>query len=204
VDYIDLYQIHRFDPQTPLEETLQALDDIVRSGRVRYVGASSMWAWQFSKALYTADLHGWTRFVSMQDHYNLLNREEEREMFPLCADQGIGVLPWSPLARGRLTRPWDEASERSSTDEFGQSLYRDDDRHIVDAVAAIAEQRGVPRAQIALAWVLRNPVVTAPLVGATKSHHLDDAVAATAISLTDDEAAALEGAYTPREPAGFA
>jgi aryl-alcohol dehydrogenase-like predicted oxidoreductase len=204
VDYIDLYQLHRFDPQTPLEETLQALDDIVRSGRVRYVGASSMWAWQFSKALYTADLHGWTRFVSMQDHYNLLNREEEREMFPLCADQGIGVLPWSPLARGRLTRPWDEASERSSTDEFGQSLYRDDDRHIVDAVAAIAEQRGVPRAQIALAWVLRNPVVTAPLVGATKSHHLDDAVAATAITLTDDEAAALEGAYTPREPAGFA
>jgi aryl-alcohol dehydrogenase (NADP+) len=204
VDYIDLYQIHRFDPQTPLEETLQALDDIVRSGRVRYVGASSMWAWQFSKALYTADLHGWTRFVSMQDHYNLLNREEEREMFPLCADQGIGVLPWSPLARGRLTRPWDEASERSSTDEFGQSLYRDDDRHIVEAVAEIAAQRGVPPAQIALSWVLRNPVVTAPLVGATKSHHLDDAAAATAITLTDDEAAALEAAYTPREPAGFA
>jgi aryl-alcohol dehydrogenase (NADP+) len=204
VDYIDLYQIHRFDPQTPLEETLQALDDIVRSGRVRYVGASSMWAWQFSKALYTADLHGWTRFVSMQDHYNLLNREEEREMFPLCADQGIGVLPWSPLARGRLTRPWDEASERSSTDEFGKSLYRDDDRHIVEAVAEIAAQRGVPAAQIALAWVLRNPVVTAPLVGATKSHHLDDAAAATAITLTDDEAAALEAAYTPREPAGFA
>jgi aryl-alcohol dehydrogenase (NADP+) len=204
VDYIDLYQIHRFDPQTPLEETLQALDDIVRSGRVRYIGASSMWAWQFSKALYTADLHGRTRFVSMQDHYNLLNREEEREMFPLCADQGIGVLPWSPLARGRLTRPWDEASERSATDEFGQTLYRDDDRHIVEAVAQIAEQRGVPAAQIALAWVLRNPVVTAPLVGATKSHHLDDAAAATAITLSDDEAAALEAAYTPREPAGFA
>jgi aryl-alcohol dehydrogenase (NADP+) len=163
-----------------------------------------MWAWQFSKALYTADLHGRTRFVSMQDHYNLLNREEEREMFPLCADQGIGVLPWSPLARGRLTRPWDEASERSATDEFGQTLYRDDDRHIVEAVAQIAEQRGVPAAQIALAWVLRNPVVTAPLVGATKSHHLDDAAAATAITLSDDEAAALEAAYTPREPAGFA
>jgi aryl-alcohol dehydrogenase (NADP+) len=140
----------------------------------------------------------------MQDHYNLLNREEEREMFPLCADQGIGVLPWSPLARGRLTRPWDEASERSSTDEFGKSLYRDDDRHIVEAVAEIAAQRGVPAAQIALAWVLRNPVVTAPLAGATKSHHLDDAAAATAITLTDDEAAALEAAYTPREPAGFA
>jgi aryl-alcohol dehydrogenase-like predicted oxidoreductase len=204
VDYIDLYQIHRFDPHTPLEETLQALDDIVRSGRVRYIGASSMWAWQFSKALYTADLHGWTRFVSMQNHYNLLNREEEREMLPLCADQGIGVLPWSPLARGRLTRPWDEHSERSATDEFGQTLYRDDDRHIVDTVAAIAEQRGVPRAQIALAWVLRNPVITAPLIGATKSHHLDDAVAATAITLTDDEAASLQAAYTPREPAGFA
>jgi aryl-alcohol dehydrogenase (NADP+) len=203
VDYIDLYQIHRFDPHTPLEETLEALDDIVRSGRVRYLGASSMWAWQFSKALYLAERHGWTRFVSMQDHYNLLNREEEREMLPLCADQGIGVLPWSPLARGRLTRPWDEQSERSATDEFGQGLYRDDDRQIVNAVAEIATQRGVPRAQIALAWVLRNPVVTAPLIGATKPHHLDDAVAATEITLSDDEAAALEAAYTPRAAAGF-
>jgi aryl-alcohol dehydrogenase-like predicted oxidoreductase len=203
VDYIDLYQIHRFDPGTPLEETLQALDDIVRSGRVRYIGASSMWAWQFSKALYLADLHGWTRFVSMQNHYNLLNREEEREMLPLCADQRIGVLPWSPLARGRLTRPWDEHSARSATDEFGQTLYRDDDRPIVDAVTDIAIRRGVPRAQIALAWVLHNPVVSAPLIGATKPQHLEDAVAASALTLSDEEAAALEASYTPHAAAGF-
>jgi 1-deoxyxylulose-5-phosphate synthase len=203
VDYIDLYQIHRFDATTPLEETLEALHDIVRSGRVRYLGASSMWAWQFSKALYLAERHGWTRFVSMQDHYNLLYREEEREMLPLCADQGIGVIPWSPLARGRLTRDWDATSARSQADEWGRNLYRDTDRAIVDAVGAIAGQRGIARAQIALAWVMRNPVITAPIVGATKPRHLDAAVAALDVELTDEEARALEAQYTVREVAGF-
>jgi aryl-alcohol dehydrogenase (NADP+) len=164
-----------------------------------------MYAWQFAKALYLADLHGWTRFVSMQDHYNLLNREEEREMLPLCADQGIGVLPWSPLARGRLTRDWDEATTRSETDEFGKTLYDTaaSDRVIADRVAKIAAERGVPRAQVALAWVLHNPVVTAPIVGASKPGHLDDAVAAVELTLTDDEAAQLEEPYTPHEVAGF-
>jgi 1-deoxyxylulose-5-phosphate synthase len=203
VDHIDLYQIHRFDPTTPLEETLEALHDIVRSGRVRYLGASSMWAWQFSKALYLAERHGWTRFVSMQDHYNLLHREEEREMLPLCADQGIGVIPWSPLARGRLTRDWDATSGRSEADEWGRNLYRDTDRPIVDAVGTIARQRGIARAQIALAWVMRNPVVTAPIVGATKPHHLDDAVAALDVELTDEEVRLLEAQYTVREVVGF-
>jgi 1-deoxyxylulose-5-phosphate synthase len=203
VDHIDLYQIHRFDPTTPLEETLEALHDIVRSGRVRYLGASSMWAWQFSKALYLAERHGWTRFVSMQDHYNLLHREEEREMLPLCADQGIGVIPWSPLARGRLTRDWDATSGRSEADGWGRNLYRDTDRPIVDAVGTIARQRGIARAQIALAWVMRNPVVTAPIVGATKPHHLDDAVAALDVELTDEEVRLLEAQYTVREVVGF-
>ena len=202
-DYIDLYQIHRWDPATPIEETLEALDSAVRSGKVRYLGASSMWAWQFSKALHLAGEHGWHRFVSMQDHYNLLNREEEREMLPLCADQGIGVIPWSPLARGRLTRDWDEATSRSETDEFGKTLYNPEDRTIVERVAEVAEARGVPRAQVALAWVMHNPVVTAPIVGVTKQHHLDDAVAAVDLQLTAEEIARLEEPYTPHAVVGF-
>jgi aryl-alcohol dehydrogenase (NADP+) len=202
-DYVDLYQIHRWDPHTPIEETLEALDSAVRSGKVRYLGASSMWAWQFSKALYLAGEHGWHRFVSMQNHYNLLNREEEREMLPLCADQGIGVIPWSPLARGRLTRDWDETTARSETDAFGQRLYTEGDRGIVDRVAEIARARGISRAQVALAWVLANPVVTAPIVGVTKDHHLDDAVAAVDVQLTEEEIARLEEPYTPHAVVGF-
>jgi aryl-alcohol dehydrogenase (NADP+) len=204
-DYIDLYQIHRLDPRTPIEETLEALHDLVKSGKVRYLGASSMWAWQFAKALYLADAHGWTRFVSMQDHYNLLNREEEREMLPFCLDQGIGVIPWSPLARGRLTRPWEEATERSRSDEFGATLYHDASDHaIVDQVAAVAQARGVPRAQVALAWMLSKPAITAPIIGATKPHHIDDAVAAVEITLTDEEISSLEQPYAPHAVAGFA
>ncbi|WP_448624873.1 aldo/keto reductase [Geodermatophilus sp. URMC 64] len=203
-DYVDLYQIHRWDPHTPIEETLEALDSAVRSGKVRYLGASSMWAWQFSKALYLAGEHGWHRFVSMQDHYNLLNREEEREMHPLCADQGIGVIPWSPLARGRLTRDWDETTARSDTDRFGQTLYDESsDRAIVERVAEIARERGIPRAQVALVWVLAKPVITAPIVGVTKDAHLDDAVAAVDVRLTDEEIARLEEPYTPHAVAGF-
>jgi aryl-alcohol dehydrogenase-like predicted oxidoreductase len=203
-DYIDLYQIHRLDPQTPIEETLQALHDLVQSGKVRYLGASSMWAWQFAQALYLADLHGWTRFVSMQDHYNLINREEEREMLPLCLDQGIGVIPWSPLARGRLTRPWDEETERSQSDAFGSRLYHDaSDRAIVERVAEVAEQRGVSRAQVALAWMLAQPAVTAPIIGATKPHHIDDAVASLDLELSADELAGLEEPYTPHAVSGF-
>ncbi len=202
-DYVDLYQIHRWDATVPIEETLEALHDVVKAGKARYIGASSMWAWQFSQALYTADRYGWTRFVSMQDHYNLLNREEEREMLPLCAAQGIGVIPWSPLARGRLTRDWDESSARAETDEFGRTLYQETDRNIVEAVAAVAAERGVSRAQIALAWMLRQPTVTAPIVGATKLDHLTDAVAAVELELTDDEAARLEAPYSPHAVAGF-
>jgi 1-deoxyxylulose-5-phosphate synthase len=203
-DYVDLYQIHRWDPHTPIEETLEALDSVVRSGKVRYLGASSMWAWQFSKALHLAGEHGWHRFVSMQDHYNLLNREEEREMHPLCADQGIGVIPWSPLARGRLTRDWDESTTRSETDAFGSTLYDEGgDRAVVERVAAVAAERGVPRAQVALAWVLAKPVVTAPIVGVTQDAHLDDAVAAVDLHLTDDEIARLEEPYTPHAVVGF-
>ena len=202
-DYVDLYQIHRFDPATPVEETMEALHDVVKAGKARYLGASSMWAWQFSKALHVSERNGWTRFVSMQDHYNLLQREEEREMLPLCVDEGIGVIPWSPLARGRLTRDWDASTARSESDPFGSSLYSDDDRRIVDAVAKIAESRGVSRAQVALAWVLRQPAVTAPIVGATKPGHLEDAIAAVDLELSDDEAAQLEGPYSPRLPAGF-
>jgi aryl-alcohol dehydrogenase-like predicted oxidoreductase len=202
-DYVDLYQIHRWDPHTPIEETLEALDSAVRSGKVRYLGASSMWAWQFSKALYLAGEHGWHRFVSMQDHYNLLNREEEREMLPLCADQGVGVIPWSPLARGRLTRDWEEATNRSETDEFGSKLYNEGDRAIVERVAEVAEARGVPRAQVALAWVLSKPVVSAPIVGVTKDRHLDDAVAAVDLQLTAEEIARLEEPYTPHAVVGF-
>ncbi|MEA2426901.1 MAG: 1-deoxyxylulose-5-phosphate synthase, partial [Thermoleophilaceae bacterium] len=202
-DYIDLYQIHRWDPRTPIEETLEALDSAVRSGKVRYLGASSMWAWQFSKALFLAGEHGWHRFVSMQDHYNLLNREEEREMHPLCADQGIGVIPWSPLARGRLTRDWDESTARSDTDEFGKSLYSEGDKAIVERVAEVAAERGIPRAQVALAWVLSKPVVSAPIVGVTKDAHLDDAVASVDIALTAEEIARLEQPYTPHAVVGF-
>src|SRR6476469_456835 len=202
-DYVDLYQIHRWDPGTPIEETLEALHDVVKAGKVRYIGASSMHAWQFAKALFTADRRGLTRFVSMQDHYNLLYREEEREMHGLCADQGIAVIPWSPLARGRLTRDWSSASARSETDALSTSLYSDDDREIVRRVAELAELRGVPRAQIALAWMLGKPVVTAPLVGATRIGHIDDAVAALDVTLTDDEVAALERPYTPRPIVGF-
>jgi aryl-alcohol dehydrogenase-like predicted oxidoreductase len=202
-DYVDLYQIHRWDPHTPIEETLEALDSAVRSGKVRYLGASSMWAWQFSKALHLAGEHGWHRFVSMQDHYNLLNREEEREMLPLCADEGIGVIPWSPLARGRLTRDWDESTTRSETDEFGSRLYAEGDRVIVERVAEVAEARGVPRAQVALAWVLSKPVVSAPIVGVTKDRHLDDAVAAVDLQLSEEEIARLEEPYTPHPVVGF-
>ena len=202
-DYVDLYQIHRWDERTPIEETLEALHDVVKAGKARYIGASSMWAWQFSKALHVAERNGWTRFVSMQDHYNLLQREEEREMLPLCLDEGIGVIPWSPLARGRLTRDWDASTARSRTDQFGSSLYSDDDRRIVEAVAKIAESRRVSRAQVALAWVLRQPAVTAPIVGATKPEHLEDAIAAADLELSDDEVAQLEEPYSPRLPAGF-
>lgn len=203
-DYVDLYQIHRWDRATPIEETMEALHDVVKAGKARYIGASSMYAWQFSKAQYVAERHGWTRFVSMQNHYNLLYREEEREMLPLCADQGVGVIPWSPLARGRLTRAWDTTSARSETDEFGKTLYQDTDRHIVDAVAAIADERGVTRAQVALAWLLRQPGVTAPIVGATKPQHLDDAVASVDLRLSDDECKRLEEHYSPRGVVGFA
>jgi aryl-alcohol dehydrogenase-like predicted oxidoreductase len=203
-DYVDLYQIHRWDPKTPIEETLEALHDVVRAGKARYLGASSMWAWQFSKAQYLAAANGWTPFVSMQNHYNLLNREEEREMLPLCADLGVGVIPWSPLARGKLTRDWDVETNRSETDEFGSTLYRDEDQSIAEAVAEVATGRGVPRAQVALAWVLANPVVTAPIVGVTKPEHLSDAVAAVDLRLSEEEMARLEGAYQPHRPAGFA
>jgi 1-deoxyxylulose-5-phosphate synthase len=202
-DYVDLYQIHRWDHHTPIEETLEALHDVVKAGKARYIGASSMYAWQFSKALYTASRNGWTRFSTMQNHYNLLHREEEREMLPLCADQGIGVIPWSPLARGRLARDWDATSARSETDEFGKSLYQEGDRKIVEAVAQVASARGVAPAHVALAWVLRNPSVAAPIVGMTKASHLDDAVAALSLSLSDDEVAQIEEHYTPRSIVGF-
>jgi aryl-alcohol dehydrogenase-like predicted oxidoreductase len=202
-DYVDLYQIHRWDDNVPVEETMEALHDVVKAGKARYLGASSMYAWQFSKAQYTAEAHGWTKFVTMQNHYNLLHREEEREMLPLCRDQGVGVIPWSPLARGRLTRDWDATSARSETDEFGKSLYQERDRHIVDAVTAVAEARGVSRAQVALAWLLGRPGVSAPIVGATQQQHLDDAVASVGLTLTAEETARLEEHYTPRGIAGF-
>ncbi len=202
-DYIDLYQIHRWDDETPIEETLEALHDVVRAGKVRYLGASSMHAWQFAQALYLADMNGWTRFVSMQNYYNLLYREEEREMLPLCEDQGVGVIPWSPLARGRLTRPWSAQTHRSENDEFGRSLYDDDDRPIVDAVIDVATRRGVAPAQVALAWVLANPTVTSPIIGATKAHHLDDAIAAVDLHLDESEMAQLEAAYRPHPVRGF-
>ena len=202
-DYVDLYQIHRWDYATPIEETLEALHDVVRAGKARYIGASSMHAWQFAQALYVADLHGWTRFVSMQNYYNLLYREEEREMLPLCADQGVGVIPWSPLARGRLTRAWATSTQRSESDDFGRTLYSDADKSVVDAVIHVAQNRGVAPAQVALAWVLSQSVVTSPIVGATKAHHLDDAVAALSLHLDDDEIAALEEHYLPHAVVGF-
>ena len=206
-DYVDLYQIHRWDYETPIEETLEALHDMVKSGKVRYLGASSMYAWQFAKALYLADLHGWTRFVSMQNHYNLLYREEEREMLPLCRSEGIGVIPWSPLARGRLARPWQaEKTKRYETDRFSRILYsqtEDVDRRVVDRLGEIAERRGVSRAQLALAWLLSKAAITAPIVGATKLHHLEDAVGALSLRLTPEEVAALEEPYVPHSIVGF-
>ncbi|HWL77884.1 aldo/keto reductase [Microbacterium sp.] len=205
-DYIDLYQIHRLDPAVPMEEIMEALHDLVRAGKVRYIGASSMYAWQFAKLQHTADLHGWTRFVSMQDQYNLLMREEEREMHPLCLDEGVGVIPWSPLARGRLTREWGAETPRTASDDFGNTLYHqqeESDRAIIDAVGAIAAERGVSRAQVALAWVLSKPAISAPIIGATKPHHLDEAIAAVDLELTDDEIARLEAPYAPRLPEGF-
>jgi len=205
-DYVDLYQIHRFDPAVPIEETMEALHDVVKAGKARYIGASSMYAWQFAKMQHAADLNGWTRFVSMQDQYNLLTREEEREMHPFCLEDGIGVIPWSPLARGKLARPWGESTKRGDTDKFGQTLYRqaeESDKQIVDAVAAVAEARGVSRAQVALAWVAQQPAVSAPIVGATKTNHLVDAAAAVELELTDDELDQLEAHYVPHAPEGF-
>jgi aryl-alcohol dehydrogenase-like predicted oxidoreductase len=202
-DYVDLYQIHRWDPHTPVEETMEALHDVVKAGKARYLGASSMWAWQFAKAQSTAERRGWTPFVSMQDHYNLLYREEEREVLPLCADQGVGVIPWSPLARGRLARAWDEDTERSATDAFGTTLYVESDRTVVERVSEVAAELGVSRAQVALAWLLAQPVVTAPIVGVTKPSHLEDAVAAVDLRLDDDVLARLEEPYTPHAVAGF-
>ena len=207
MDYVDLYQIHRWDYATPIEETLEALHDVVKAGKARYIGASSMFAWQFAKALYLARQHGWTRFVTMQNHYNLLYREEEREMLPLCEAEGIGVIPWSPLARGRLTRDWDASTERMQTDNYGRTLYGatlDADRRVVEAVAQVAAARGVPRAQIALAWMLRKSMITAPIVGASKPEHLADAAAALSVKLSDEEVAALEAPYVPHEIAGHA
>jgi aryl-alcohol dehydrogenase-like predicted oxidoreductase len=203
MDYIDLYQIHRFDPTTPIEETMEALHDVVKAGKARYIGASSMWAWQFSKAQYVAEQNGWTKFISMQNHYNLLNREEEREMMPLCVDQGVGVIPWSPLARGRLTRDWDNATSRSETDEFGKGLYKPEDQVIVERVAEVAKELNAPRAQVALAWVLSKSFVTSPIVGATKEAHIDDAVAACDIQLSAGHLARLEEPYTPHGSVGF-
>jgi aryl-alcohol dehydrogenase-like predicted oxidoreductase len=203
VDHVDLYQIHRWDPHTPIEVTMEALHDVVKAGKALHLGASSMWAWQFAKAQHVAERHGWTPFATMQNHYNLLYREEEREMLPLCADQGVGVIPWSPLARGRLTRAWDATSARSETDEFGRTLYRDEDREIVDRVLELAERRGLLPAQVALAWLLSRPTVTAPIVGATKRQHLEDALSAVDVTLSAEEVAFLEEPYRPHEVAGF-
>jgi aryl-alcohol dehydrogenase-like predicted oxidoreductase len=207
-DYVDLYQIHRWDYDTPLEETLEALHDVVKAGKARYIGASSMYAWQFAKALLTADLHGWTRFVSMQNLYNLIYREEEREMLALCADQNVAVIPWSPLAKGRLARkPSGEAAKtsRAQTDGVQKRFFSDEDFNVMMAerVATVAEAHGVPMAQIALAWVLSKPVITAPIIGATKLHYLDDAVAATSVQLTPEQIRFLEEAYQPRPVVGF-
>lgn len=205
-DYIDLYQIHRWDYETPIEETMEALHDVVKAGKARYIGASSMYAWQFLKANHVAEKNGWTRFVSMQNYLNLLYREEEREMLPLCKEEGVGVIPWSPMARGRLTRDWEETSARKESDEFGKTLYshtEEADRQVVERVKAIAEKLGVPRAQVALAWVLQKEPVTAPIIGATKLHHLEDAVAALSLGLTQEEIASIEEPYIPHPVLGF-
>lgn len=205
-DYVDLYQIHRFDPTTPIEETLEALHDVVKAGKARYIGASSMYAWQFAKMLYTSRANGWTPFVSMQDHLNLLYREEEREMLPFCQDQKIAVIPWSPLARGRLTRDWDEKTARSETDEFGKTLYKqaeDADRTIIGIVGKLAAKHGVARAQIATAWILQKGAVTAPIIGASKANHLADAIAALSVKLAPEDVAALEEPYVPHRVEGF-
>lgn len=202
-DYVDLYQIHRYDYQTPWEETLEALHEVVKAGKARYIGASSMYAWQFMKALDCQTRHGWARFVSMQNYVNLLYREEEREMLPLCESEGIGVIPWSPLARGRLARPWHSSTERTKTDTFGQSLYSEAvDKPVVDAVARVAQTRGVPMAQVALAWVLQKSAVTAPIVGATTLQHLDQAVQALSLPLTREEVEGMEAAYVPHRLLG--
>jgi aryl-alcohol dehydrogenase-like predicted oxidoreductase len=205
-DHVDLYQIHRWDYRTPIEETLEALHDVVKAGKARYIGASSMHAWQFAKALGISERNGWTRFVSMQNFVNLLYREEEREMLPLCASEGIGVIPWSPLARGRLTREWDSSTVRSETDEFGKTLYAktaDADKKVVDRVIRLATKREIPPAQVALAWLLSKSVITAPIVGATKMQHLEDAIAAVSVKLTPDEIAGLEKPYVPHAAVGF-
>ena len=206
-DYVDLYQIHRWDDATPIEETMEALHDLVKAGKTRYIGASTMYAWQFAKALYVAEKNHWTRFVSMQNFVNLIYREEEREMLPLCKAEGIGVIPWSPLARGRLARPWDSTTNRSEKDVFGRKIYgstSDADRAIVDKVATLATQRGVSMAQVALAWVLQKSEVTAPIVGATKPEHLKDAIGSLELKLTAAEVAELEAPYIPHPVAGFA
>lgn len=204
-DYVDLYQIHRWDYATPIEETMEALHDIVKAGKARYIGASSMFAWQFATALHVAEANGWTRFVTMQNHLNLIYREEEREMMPLCASECIGVLPWSPLARGRLTREPDATTPRTETDAYGKTLYTaavESDRKVIERVGEVARQRGVPRAQVALAWLLRKPGVTSPIVGASKPQHLDDAIAALDLELTDAEIALLEEPYVPHPVSG--
>src|SRR4051794_34808173 len=205
-DYVDLYIIHRWDYETPIEETMEALHDVVRAGKARYIGASAMFAWQFQKALHVAEKHGWTRFVSMQDHLNLIYREEEREMLPLCREEKIGVTPYSPLASGRLTRDWSVTTHRSETDQIQKSKYdatADSDRLVVERVAAIAEKHGVPRIHIALAWLLQKEPVTAPIIGATKISHLEDAVGALSIKLTPEEIASLEKPYVPHPIIGF-
>ena len=206
MDYVDLYQIHRADPHTPIEETMEALHDVVKAGKARYIGASSMHAWQFAKAQQVARQHGWTPFVSMQPEWSLLYREEEREMLPLCRDQGVGVIPWSPLARGRLARPWGEHTPRIASDVFGTGLFAHTeaaDRGVADALAALSAARGLPRAQLALAWLLRQPGLTAPIIGASRPGHFDDAVAALGVTLSDAEAAALEAPYLPHAVVGF-
>jgi aryl-alcohol dehydrogenase-like predicted oxidoreductase len=207
-EYVDLYQIHRWDYDTPIEETLEALDDVVKAGKARYIGASSMYAWQFCKSLYLSDRHGWTGFISMQNHYNLLYREEEREMMGLCSAEGIGVIPWSPLARGRLARPWEEqpTTTRAGSDEFGKTLYSktaEADRTVVERVGEVAAARDISRAQVALAWMLHKSVVTSPIIGATKPHHLDDALAALSVELSPAEIARLEEPYVPHSVVGF-
>jgi aryl-alcohol dehydrogenase-like predicted oxidoreductase len=207
-DYVDLYQIHRWDYQTPIEETLEALHDVVKSGKARYIGASSMFAWQFAKSLYLATQNGWTRFISMQNHYNLLYREEEREMMPLCVAEQIGVIPWSPLARGRLTRPWVQkgATQRGGSDQFGDELYdtmEEANRAVVDRVEEVAKAREIPQSQVALAWHFTKPYVTAPIIGATKPGHLEDAIAALEMKLSPEEVARLEEAYIPHPVLGF-